>query len=83
MSALPSPTPSPSNRRRDPVTAFREDYATICAEAEIAARHTDTEGWQALYGSVRRDCAIERMNIAKELGSLAELFGDGYADSGF
>lgn len=70
---IPTPEPSPRNRQRDPVTAFREDYAAIVVDAERSAQHTATAGWQELYGAVRRDLLRERVRIAGELRRLADL----------
>lgn len=76
--SLPEESPSPSNKRRDIITRFKEEYATALAEAEISEAMTASEGWLRLYaGHVRldrerrRDFSLELKNIADQLEQVA------------
>jgi hypothetical protein len=73
MSAVPSDSP---NRRRDPITLFRERYAEALAEVRVSVAHTETEGWQKLYAGFRKEEQERRRKQCGELKRLAGLMED-------
>lgn len=58
---------------KDIVQRFREEYGAALADARIAAEHTQTPGWKALYlGYFEADKAMRREQ-AKGLKNAAEV----------
>lgn len=70
MSAQPNP--SPSNRRRDLIQTFRDDYALCIESARVSAQHTATPGWRNLITEHRQAAKEARIDMAKRLRLLAQ-----------
>lgn len=58
------------------IERFRTAYAPALADAEVSAEHTQTEGWQRLYGTHRESGRAKRREIAKRLRRLATQLED-------
>lgn len=68
--ALPEETPS--NKKSDPVSRFRESYANALADAEVQATHTKTEGWQRLYANFHRENRDKLASVSKRFRHFAD-----------
>ncbi len=70
MSAEPSKRPD--NQKIDIIKQFQEEYTAAIADARISEEHTQTDGWQKLYGNERRDEQQTRRRLCGELEQAAE-----------
>lgn len=68
----PQPERSPQNKRLDPVSKFREEYATALHDAEVSAEHTATEGWANVYAGQRKTEREGRRALADALRNVAD-----------
>lgn len=60
------------NRKVDIISRFRDRYEEALTQARMHAKHTETEGWQALYSGFKASCRERLAACAKSLRGKAD-----------
>ena len=71
--ALPTTTDAAPE---SPIDTFRRVYAEAFSDAEVAARHTATEGWGRLWAAHHDDVRDARRLVGKATHALADQMQD-------
>lgn len=72
MSALKKKDEAADPREHETIKQMRSEAEAIIEDIRVAAAHTATEGWQALYAGNRKKKKDRQSEIGKSLHSLAD-----------